>query len=234
MARPSSESSSKKSRLNRENRKTPEHRKTIETPAGFLATHDLKERGWTVRLIEKYLGQHDSERPNGLKMGRRRLPPVKLYREQRVEAAEGDEDFLVARAKTEEAREKRLAAKERRERERALLLEDAAGSYAPRVQPLDIRKGAVKKAREPYLPELERTLAQLGRELGGFKGGEEKVLRERLLERLHLALAGVYEWYPHPERSKTSRVKAQNQPRNAAASDASEAKPSDWREWDWD
>lgn len=213
-------------------------REKVETPAGYLATHDLKERGWTARLIEKYLGQHDSERPNGLKMGRRRLPPVKLYREERVEEAEGDEEFLIDRSRSEEAREKRQAAKERRERERALLLDSAAESYAPRVRQLDIRKGAVKKAREPYLPELERVLAHLGSELGGLKGGEEKALRERLMHRLHLALAGVYDWYPHPDHSGKAAAKAsktkQAKAKSAAGSNTREAQPSDWREWDWD
>ncbi|WP_261664667.1 hypothetical protein [Deinococcus sp. Marseille-Q6407] len=208
-------------------------RDKVETPAGFLATHDLKERGWTVRLIEKYLGEHDSTRPNGLKMGGRRLPPVKLYREERVEAAEGDEEFLIARMKAEDAREKRQAARERRERERALLLESAAESYVPRVQSLEVRKGAVNKAREPYLPELERTLNILGRELGGLKPGEEKALREALLYRLHLALAGVYEWYPHPDLKKAGKKKAAAQLSPSAAS-SNEAKPSDWRDWDWD
>ncbi|MCY1703131.1 hypothetical protein [Deinococcus sp. SL84] len=210
-------------------------RETVETPAGFLATHDLKERGWTARLIERHLGEHDSTRPNGLKMGGRRLPPVKLYREERVEQAEADEDFLIARMKAEDAREKRQAARERRERERALLLQGAAESYEPRVHRLDIRKGAVKKAREPYLPELERVLSHLAGELGGLKGGEEKTLRERLLYRLHLALAGVYEWYPHPDLKPQGRGAGAGKARAAARESSSEeAKPSDWRDWDWD
>ncbi|MDO4262818.1 MAG: hypothetical protein Q4C67_01340 [Deinococcus sp.] len=209
-------------------------RETVETPSGFLATHDLKERGWTARLIERYLGQHDSERPNGLKMGRRRLPPVKLYREERVEAAEGDEEFLIARMKAEDAREKRQAARERRERERALLLAEAAESYAPRVQQLEIRRGAVRKAREPYLPQLERTLEALAHELGGLKEAEEKALRAALLRRLHLALAGVYEWYPHPDlKLKGKRAGEQATP-GSGRSGGSDAQPSDWRDWDWD
>ncbi|GHG04022.1 hypothetical protein GCM10017783_15770 [Deinococcus piscis] len=210
-------------------------REKVETPAGFLATHDLKERGWTVRLIERYLGEHDSERPNGLKMGRRRLPPVKLYREDRVEAAEADEDFLMARSRAEDAREKRQAARERRERERAQLLHSAAESYVPRVQRLEIRKGAVKKAREPYLPQLERTLEALARELGGLKGGEEKALRAALLYRLYLALSATYEWYPHPDRQANQGKEAgKSKAASATKPTGREAKPSDWRDWDWD
>ncbi|MFD1730323.1 hypothetical protein ACFSC4_03200 [Deinococcus malanensis] len=43
-------------------------------PEGFLATQDLKERGWTPPLIRRFLGEHDATRENGLRMGRRRLP----------------------------------------------------------------------------------------------------------------------------------------------------------------
>ena len=75
-------------------------------PPGYLATQDLKERGWTPRLIERYLGLHDLTRENGLKMGRRRLPPVKLYLETRVDEAERDDAFLAAQAKAADARER--------------------------------------------------------------------------------------------------------------------------------
>ncbi len=75
---------------------------------GFLATQDLRERGWTTRLIREFLGEHDAERPNGLKMGRRRLPPVKLYREERVSDAEREEAFLVAQGRAMEARERAI------------------------------------------------------------------------------------------------------------------------------
>ena len=68
-------------------------------PPGFLATQDLKERGWTPALITRFLREHDRTRPNGLKMGRRRLPPVKLYAEERVLDVERRDDFLAAQAR---------------------------------------------------------------------------------------------------------------------------------------
>ena len=197
-------------------------------PPGFLATQDLKERGWTPRMIAQFLGAHDDQRENGLKMGRRRLPPVKLYREERVEEAERDEAFLVAQARAADARERAERARETRQAKRAALLEAAAASYVPVIHPQPLRKGAVRLAREPYLPALEETLTRLGREVGGLKPAEETALRALLLERLHAALAAAYGWYSAPvERAgrKTDGYKK--------AGDE-EARPSDWRTWDWD
>ncbi|GAA5513424.1 hypothetical protein Dcar01_02159 [Deinococcus carri] len=189
-------------------------------PPGFLATQDLKERGWTASLIARFLGQHDQERENGLKMGRRRLPPVKLYREERVEEAERDDAFLVAQARAADARERAERARATREAKRAALLQAAAESYVPTIHPQPLRKGAVRLAREPYLPGLEATLARLTRDVGKVTPREEAALRALLLERLHLALAAAYPWYPAPEEKKKSASR--------------EAKASDWREWDWD
>ncbi|MDL2345190.1 hypothetical protein QOL99_13660 [Deinococcus sp. MIMF12] len=189
------------------------------TPPGFLATQDLKERGWTPGLIRKFLGEHDLTRPNGLKMGRRRLPPVKLYREERVLDAERQEPFLVGQARAADARARAERAREERAAKRAALLDAAAGGYRPVVHPEPLRKGSVRKAREPYLPGLEATLSRLMNEIGKVTPREEAELRARLLERLHMALAATYPWYPAPQEKKPP---------------SREAKPSDWREWDWD
>lgn len=191
-------------------------------PAGFLATQDLKERGWTPRLIEKFLGTHDEVRPNGLKMGRRRLPPVRLYREERVQEAERDEAFLLGQARAADARERAERARETREAKRRTLLQAAAESYTPTIHPEPLRKGAVRKAREPYLPALEATLARLIREIGKVTPREEAALRALLLGRLHEALAAAYPWYPAPGAPAGPRPTS------------GEARPSDWREWDWD
>ncbi|WP_034384649.1 hypothetical protein [Deinococcus sp. YIM 77859] len=188
------------------------------TPPGFLATQDLKERGWTAGLIAKFLGQHDLTRENGLKMGRRRLPPVKLYREERVQDAEREEAFLVAQARAADARARAERARETREAKRAALLQAAADRYSPTIHPEPLRKGAVRKARAPYLPALEETLRRLVGELGRVTAREEATLRDLLLQRLDTALAAAYPWYSAPT-GKSSR---------------SEAQPSDWREWDWD
>lgn len=189
------------------------------TPPGFLATQDLKERGWTPGLIRKFLGEHDDTRPNGLKMGRRRLPPVKLYREERVLDAEREEAFLVGQARAADARARAERAREERATKRAALLDATAESYLPVIHPEPLRKGSVRKAREPYLPGLEDTLSRLVREIDKVTPREEAELRAGLMERLHTALAAAYPWYPAPQEKKPA---------------SREAKPSDWREWDWD
>ncbi|GBF05082.1 hypothetical protein DAERI_030248 [Deinococcus aerius] len=204
-------------------RKTPRPRGPAPvTPPGFLATQDLKERGWTAGLIARFLGHHDDTRENGLKMGRRRLPPVKLYREERVLEAERDEAFLLGQARAADARERAERVRETREARRRALLGAAAESYTPSIHPGPLRKGAVRKAREPYLPGLEATLDNLKREIGKVTPREEATLRALLLERLHTALAAAYPWYPAPGAPVTPRPTV------------GEARPSDWREWDWD
>ena len=193
-------------------------------PPGYLATQDLKDRGWTPRLIEKYLGPHDLTRENGLKMGRRRLPPVKLYLETRVDEAERDDAFLAAQARAADARERAAHNRERREAQRAALLQAAAASYAPTIHPEPLRKGAKNKARAPYLAGLERTQRQLESELGRVSEAESARLRRLLQERLDLALSTVYDWFPAPGEGATK----------PARPPSGEARPSDWREWDWD
>lgn len=190
-------------------------------PPGYLATQDLKERGWTPGLIRRFLGEHDLTRENGLKMGRRRLPPVKLYREERVQEAERDEAFLLGQARAADARERAERARETRRARRGALLDAAAESYTPAVHPGPLRKGAVRKAREPYLSGLEDTLTRLAREVGQVTPREEAELRARLMTRLHAALAAAYPWYPAPEEQQKQSA-------------SREARPSDWREWEWD
>lgn len=208
-------------------------------PQGFLATQDLKDRGWTPRLIAEFLGLHDQTRPNGLKMGRRRLPPVKLYQEVRVEEAERGETFLLAQHRAMQARERAETAKAARQAKRAALLDAAAERYNPVIVPEALRKGAVKKARAPYLDGLEQLLTEIKR---GFaqvpedadtkkptkprplSESEEKELRATLLGRLGAALAEVYEWFPDPYAPDKKAKKGKG----------SVAKPADWRKWEWD
>ncbi|MEF2278606.1 hypothetical protein V3W47_09865 [Deinococcus sp. YIM 134068] len=190
-------------------------------PPGFLATQDLKERGWTPRLIEKFLGTHDETRPNGLKMGRRRLPPVKLYREERVTEAEREEAFLVGQARAADARERAERNRAKRQTERAALLRAAAETYVPTIHPEPLRKGAVRLAREPYLVGLEEAAVHLEREIGKVTPAESATLRALLLDRLHTALAAAYPWYPTPD-NRTKKPASR------------EAKASDWRTWEWE
>src|SRR6476646_4173442 len=95
-------------------------------PDGFLATQDLKDRGWTPALIARFLGEHDRTRPNGLKMGRRRLPPVKLYVEARVLDVERLDDFLAAQARAADARERSERSRAERRAKRQRQIEEAA------------------------------------------------------------------------------------------------------------
>lgn len=202
----------------------PDKRVRPVNPPGYLATQDLKDRGWTPRLIARFLGEHDQTRENGLRMGRRRLPPVKLYLETRVDEAERDDAFLAAQARAADARERAAARRERRTVERAALLHAAAETYRPAVEPLPIRKGATRQARAPHLPGLEALQAELEGAVGRVTPAESAALRARLLEKLDLALSLAYAWFPAPgQRGDALRPAS-----------GTEARPSDWREWDWD
>ncbi len=203
------------------------NRGSLLNPAGFLATQDLKDRGWTPRLIAEFLGEHDRTRPNGLKMGRRRLPPVKLYLETRVEEAEREETFLLAQHRAMQARERAERARAARALQRTALLDAAVERYRPLVVPEALRKGAVRKARAPYLEGLEALLGELKRGFAaGNKGAlserEEKDLRAALQVRLDSALAAAYAWFPDPLAQ------------SAATKSGPEARPADWQGWDWD
>lgn len=225
-------------------------------PVGFLATQDLKERGWTPKLIARFLGDHDQTRPNGLKMGRRRLPPVKLYLEARVETAEQDEAFLLAQHRALETRERLQAAKAERQARRMALLESAAERYRPQVAAQTLRKGAVNKARAPYLQSLEQLLSELKSSFAAsaapesslqptskrlkasqnklpkkaqpLSEAEEKALRAALMRRLDQALAVAYAWFPDPDAAVAKPADRR------ASKSAPQAQPADWRSWDWD
>ncbi len=196
-------------------------------PPGFLATQDLKDRGWTPTLIARFLGEHDGTRPNGLRMGRRRLPPVKLYAEARVMEVERDDTFLAGQARAADARERAERNRAVREARRAALLEAAAGSYTPGIHLEPLRKGAVRKARGPYLAGLDAALDRLRREIPKLTAREEARLAELLRERLDEALAAAYPWYPSPHPAPPEQV-TEPSPRKG------KARASDWREWDWD
>ncbi len=176
------------------------------TPEGFLATQDLKDRGWTARLIRDFLGEHDSERPNGLKMGRRRLPPVKLYRDERAAEAEREEDFLVAQAQAMDARERaeRAGRTRRANRERVLL--ELAGEWQPVIGVQPIRRGAVRKAREAHEKLLKAELKRLERVAAPLNAPDLRFVKKALAFRLDAALASAYDWFPVPKTEPSDRV----------------------------
>ncbi|MFC4454556.1 hypothetical protein [Deinococcus sonorensis] len=169
------------------------------TPEGFLATQDLKDRGWTARLIREFLGDHDAERPNGLKMGRRRLPPVKLYRAERAEEAEREERFLVAQGRAMEARERAERAGRTRRANRDRLLDALADDWQPVIQVQPLRKGAVRLARTAQQPALAAELRRLERLAGPFSAVDLRHLKRALAFRLDAALASAYPWFPAPQ-----------------------------------
>lgn len=204
------------------------NRGTALNPPGFLATQDLKDRGWTPTLIKRFLGEHDSTRPNGLKMGRRRLPPVKLYREERVFEVEADDTFLAAQAKAADARDRAEQARATRAAKRQALIQDAVDSFIPTVHPAPLRKGSTRKAREPYQRLLEQVQERLEREIGNVTEKESEQIREGLQERLDSALAQVFEWFPAPGQRETTSSSRKGKVNPGGA------KASDWRTWDWD
>jgi len=174
------------------------------TPEGFLTTQDLKDRGWTARLIRDFLGQHDGERPNGLKMGRKRLPPVKLYRDERAEEVEREEDFLVAQARAMDARERAERAGRTRKANRERLLSAQVEAWRPVIRVQPIRKGAVRKAREAHAKLLAAELKRIEREAGPLKAPDLSFLKKRLAFRLDAALASAYAWFPVPKDPQES------------------------------
>lgn len=198
-------------------------------PPGYLATQDLKDRGWTPRLIAEFLGEHDLTRENGLKMGRRRLPPVKLYLETRVESCEREDRFLAAQARAADARERAERAREKRRERRQAALEAAAAAYAPVVEVLPLRRGSSRKARAPHLPELERLQVELEGVLGQVTPAESAELRALLLARLDQALSAAYPWYGPRAPTGGEKADGGEEPQGAG-----NARPSDWREWEWD
>jgi hypothetical protein len=169
------------------------------TPEGFLATQDLKERGWTARLIREFLGEHDSVRPNGLKMGRKKLPPVKLYREERALDAEREEEFMVAQARAMDARERAERAGRTRRANRESVLAALVEEWQPTIKVLPIRKGAVRLAREPQAKAVAKELKRVATGAGKLTTQEERFVKKALAFRLDAALASAYEWFPVPK-----------------------------------
>lgn len=198
----------------------------------YFSTHQLKERGWTVGLIKRFLPEHDQQRPNQMKMGRRRLPPVKLYVQDRVHQIEREDEFLAAQAKAADAKARACAASETRKAKREQAIARAIEAFAPPIEVLKLRKGAVRKAREPYQKLLEQTTQNIALELKLNKIDTARVC-QLLSKRLDVLLANTYDWYPSPQQ-KAQKTRQNSEAKNKKSPPAEAAKPSDWREWDWD
>jgi len=64
----------------------------------FYTKNQLKERGWTDKMISQLAGDHDKEKENPLFRG---ASAMKLYQRDRIEAIERGEAFKAALAKAE-------------------------------------------------------------------------------------------------------------------------------------
>ncbi len=64
-----------------------------KVPPGFVIQRDVLARGWTVKLIKRFLGERDSlhHAPNGAVLN--------LYALSRIEAAEATEEWKRAAAR---------------------------------------------------------------------------------------------------------------------------------------
>jgi len=161
----------------------------------YLATHDLKQRGWTAALIRDFLGRHDATRPNRMRLGsRRRLPPVKLYLTERVDEAERAEEFLVAQARAMEARDRAERALETRRANIEAQVDAFVRAWTPSITPKPVRRGAHRKAFAAHEDELRAAEARLSAALPGLPKRALRDAAERLAEKYVQALRSAYPW----------------------------------------
>lgn len=85
----------------------------------FINLTALKERGWTIALVGKFLGNPDKTKPNPFY---RSGSPQKLYSKARVEQIEAGDDF---RKKKDAAKKRSQAALVRAEAARQRLIDEA-------------------------------------------------------------------------------------------------------------
>lgn len=161
----------------------------------LLSTHDLKGRGWTPALIRDFLGPHDATRPNLMRFGRRRnLAPVKLYLAERVNEAESSEEFLVAQGRAMEARERAERAGKTRRANRARQVEAFVSSWQPQIVPVQIRRGASRKAYKAHQEMLRDAQERAAQHVKGLSRQEMNALLEPLRAKYKVALEGAYPW----------------------------------------
>lgn len=160
----------------------------------LLSTHDLRGRGWTAALIRDFLALPDAARPNLMRLGRRRLPPVKLYRAERVDEVEASEAFLVAQARAMEARERAERALSARRTNKARQIEAWAQAWQPNLTPRPLRRGAYRKAYSAHEDALEEARARALAQLQPLSGEERRALEAQLQARYAEALSTAYPW----------------------------------------
>ena len=84
-----------------------------DSKADFLTKSNLKERGWTEKTIERWLGEADRTKTNPY---RKSGPPMQLYRLDRVVETEANPEFVASQAGLDKRREsaaKAVATKEK-------------------------------------------------------------------------------------------------------------------------
>ncbi|AFZ67676.1 hypothetical protein [Deinococcus peraridilitoris] len=161
----------------------------------WLSTHELKQRGWTATLVRDFLGPHDATRPNLMRLGsRRRLPPVKLYRRERVDEVESEEDFLVAQGRAMDARDRAERARASRVRAQELQIESFVNAWNPVISPVAVRRGAKHKAFAAHEELLRAVQSQASTQLAGLSRRQQLTLAQRLREKYQQALARAYPW----------------------------------------
>lgn len=177
-----------------------------------LSAAGLRARGWTAGMVRQLLGEPDLLRVNP---HFRAAPRIRLYRVERVEAAERSEEFrAVAAAAARRSAAARVAARRRR---REVLARIAAEPIdVPRLAPHKLAALAVEHRdrrdeeqayeRRGPLPEgaagldrwkvdyLRHRLARYDELLSGLHGGAGRVAAEELLRRR--VYAAIREAYP--------------------------------------
>ncbi|MCL6568685.1 MAG: hypothetical protein K6T35_07355 [Meiothermus silvanus] len=117
-----------------------------EKARDWISLAGLRQRGWTAKLVERFLGAPDRTAPNP---HYRSAPPMRLWAIERVEAVEQDPRFQQA---LQEARRRQAGAKQAVERKRELTL------AAARTLPLNVQRIPLKQlAKEARLHYFERT-----------------------------------------------------------------------------
>lgn len=167
-----------------------------------LSAAGLRARGWTAGMVRQLLGEPDLLRVNPHS---RAAPRIRLYRVERVEAAERSGEFrAVSAAAARRSAAARIAARRRR---REVLARIAAEPIdVPRLAPQKLTALAVEhRDRQGQVPDdaasldrwkvdyLLHRLARYDELLSGLHGGAGRVAAEESLRRrVYAAIAEAY------------------------------------------
>ncbi len=171
----------------------------------LLTVPQLKERGWTKTLIEKFLPKHDELRDNP--RYRNAGAPMKLYKKKKVERVEKTKKFMEAMAlsnKRKESAENAVATKKKEIKvflselkitipklDRDTLLERARDNFNQMGLPVGVQISPERMCVN-YLRHCESAYERLLDEMTGKIGGPAAYLpiKEKVLTQISL----TYEW----------------------------------------